>query len=235
MNAVIIIFILLIMIMVWLWGFYGLIKIRLDTKWKSGQIKVACVGDSITYGMLVKNWYLRSYPKQLGNLLGDGYNVRNFGVSRRTAMATGDLPYEKEKRYRESLAYQPDIVFFMFGTNDSKPVNWKGKEEFKKQYGKLLNGYLSLDSRPVIYLLTPATPHYVKGKTEGSMEYGIRKPEILEACEAVCEIGREKNLTLIDINNQTKEHPEWFVFDGIHPNASGAAKIAEIVYENMKI
>ena len=46
--------------------------------------RVACIGNSITYGARIKNPALDSYPPQLGMLLGDGYNVKNFGISGRT-------------------------------------------------------------------------------------------------------------------------------------------------------
>ncbi|MEY4378897.1 MAG: hypothetical protein RLZ85_778, partial [Verrucomicrobiota bacterium] len=45
-------------------------------------IKVACVGDSITLGSGAQKG--KSYPAQLQGLLGDGYQVGNFGVSGRT-------------------------------------------------------------------------------------------------------------------------------------------------------
>jgi acyl-CoA thioesterase I len=43
--------------------------------------KVITIGDSITAGMSMSNMYQeRSYPIQLGEMLGDGYEVENFGV-----------------------------------------------------------------------------------------------------------------------------------------------------------
>lgn len=41
-------------------------------------IKVACVGDSITYGYGVEEREVNNYPKQLGDLLGSRFEVRNF-------------------------------------------------------------------------------------------------------------------------------------------------------------
>ena len=65
--------------------FLGMTILRLDEDGAEGEIKVACVGNSITYGLLVFNWFSNSYPKQLTTLLGDGYWVKNFGHSARTA------------------------------------------------------------------------------------------------------------------------------------------------------
>ena len=44
-------------------------------------IRVACIGNSITYGVGTRNPAKDSYPAVLGQMLGDGYEVRNFGVS----------------------------------------------------------------------------------------------------------------------------------------------------------
>ena len=45
------------------------------TEPKDGQIKVACVGDSITYGYGIKGWKENAYPVVLGRLLGNKYCV----------------------------------------------------------------------------------------------------------------------------------------------------------------
>ena len=45
-------------------------------------VKIACVGNSITYGSGIKNQFQNSYPGVLSQLLGEGYDVRNFGGSR---------------------------------------------------------------------------------------------------------------------------------------------------------
>ena len=95
-------------------------------------IKIACIGNSITYGVGTRNPAKDSYPAVLGQMLGDGYEVRNFGVSARTMLMKGDNPYMKEERYRQALDYNPDIVTIKLGTNDTKPQNWRYKSDFKK-------------------------------------------------------------------------------------------------------
>ena len=42
-------------------------------------------------------------------------------------------------------------------------------------------------------------------------------------------LAAEKGYGLIDMAEETKDHEDWFVFDGIHPNAKGAQAMAEIV------
>ena len=69
------------------------------------KVKVACVGDSITFGAGVKNRQQLCYPAQLGKLLGDEYHVENFGISARTMLAKGNYPYTNEKVYKKSLKF----------------------------------------------------------------------------------------------------------------------------------
>ena len=47
---------------------------------RKDAVRVACVGNSITYGAGIKNRSHDSYPSVLGRLLGDKYWVKNFGV-----------------------------------------------------------------------------------------------------------------------------------------------------------
>lgn len=53
------------------------------------KIRVACIGNSITYGAGLQNPFRDSYPGVLEQLLGTGYDVRNFGISGRTALQKG--------------------------------------------------------------------------------------------------------------------------------------------------
>lgn len=61
------------------------------------KIKIACVGNSITYGAEVANRDKNAYPAQLQAMLGDHYQVENFGVTSRTLLKKGYLPYWKSE------------------------------------------------------------------------------------------------------------------------------------------
>ena len=74
-----------------------------------------------TYGSGIKNQFQNSYPGVLSQLLGEGYDVRNFGISARVLLNKGDHPYMHEQKFRDLLAFQPDIVTIKLGTNDSNP------------------------------------------------------------------------------------------------------------------
>src|SRR5699024_4468692 len=127
----------------------------------------------------------------------------------------------------ESLAFGPNIVLIMLGTNDTKSNNWQGPEAFKEEYIALLENYLALESVSRIILAAPPTV-FLDTVFEGSID-----PEIIGLIRNIIQgISSEYDLEFVDITKQTMNHPEWF-FDGLHPNAEGAEEIAHIFYQQI--
>ena len=119
--------------------------------------KVACVGASITAGHITDNIATDAYPAQLARMLGDGYEVRNFGISSCTMLRHGDYPYWTKGRLGEALASNPDIVFIDLGGNDSKPQNAVYiDKEFTEDAVFMVELFRSLPSRPRVILMTPS-------------------------------------------------------------------------------
>ena len=193
---------------------------------KDNQIKVACVGDSITYGCMLRDRGKNNYPAVLNRLLGENYCVNNFGYTDRTAIKSGDLPYTHEKLYKQSLDFNPNIVVFLLGSNDSKLRNWN-KENFIKDYKEILDGYLTLDSVQKLYVLVPPPMFEVRGK----VLYKLRKEVVEnEICSVVRRIAAEKRVECIDLYEVFKDRKELFA-DGVHPNAKGSKLLAESGYK----
>jgi lysophospholipase L1-like esterase len=189
----------------------------------AAPIRIACVGDSITHGARIENREENCYPKQLGNLMGEDYVVKNFGVSGTTLLKKGNKPYTKQKLYRDSLAFNPDIVIIKLGTNDSKPGNFDAhKDEFLPDTIELVKSYQHLLSRPRIILCKPVM---VTVKNKPISEKGVRVEVTPEIEKAAIQLGVE----LIDLHPLLLDHPEWMP-DGIHPNAQGAKTMAEYLH-----
>src|SRR5688572_11279485 len=119
------------------------------------KVRVACVGDSITYGSAVEKRDANSYPSVLGRLLGGGYEIRNFGVSGATLLRKGDKPFWKEKAFQQAGDFGPNIVIIKLGTNDTKPQNWKYKDEFEADARALAHHFKALPSRTKGLLALP--------------------------------------------------------------------------------
>ena len=196
--------------------------------------KVVCAGDSITFGTGIADPDKDSYPVQLSGMLGEHFIVKNCGVSGKTVSDLSSDSYRMTDAYNASLQEQPDVVVLMLGTNDAKPENWKGKEVFREQYKELLLSYLSLESSPDIYICTPASAYKSPDWQEEGYLYGITEARLEAVRDVIHETAKEKGVHLIDICQVTKEHPEWYTDDGIHPNERGAQAIAEAVKEALE-
>ena len=122
-----------------------------DAHTEGETIRIACVGDSLTFGYVSSNPQTKSYPVRLQEMLGDGYTVMNFGRNSATLLTGTDLAYEDQQEYRNSLASDPDIVIIMLGTNDSKAKYWEegGREKFAEDARKLVSTCLYI-SKPSV-------------------------------------------------------------------------------------
>lgn len=180
-------------------------------------IRIACVGDSITEG-----FGGTPYPKQLQKLLGKNYEVKNFGKFG-THLRIFDSPwsYSKTAEYRGALNYLPDVVLFMLGTNDRLDEDFPFIDEyFQKDFVTLTESFLTLRSRPKIYVCTPPFC-YLEDGTADRVNRDIRSRIIKFAGE--CE------LPIIDMNTCTADSGYLFP-DKLHPDTAGYALIAESFY-----
>ena len=188
-------------------------------------VRVACVGDSITYGHGIKDRLHDAYPGVLSSMLGEKYDVRNFGVSGTTTMMDTDMPYMNEQAYKDALEFNPQIVTIKLGTNDSKPFNWKEQEHFKKDLKTLIESFRSLPSKPKIWLCLPVPAYGHAWSINDSIIYNGVIPYIKE-------VAQEENLSLIDLNTPFQNKKQYFP-DTIHPNEEGEHIIAEIILKEV--
>lgn len=185
-------------------------------------IRVACVGDSITYGSGIADRDHDGYPAQLGRKLGEGWEVRNFGVGGTTALRRGDFPYSREAAYAEALAWQPQVVVIALGTNDTKPQNWCYAESFARDLESLADAFLEVDPTAEVYLCLPV-PAFPG-------EWGIRDDVVREkVVPQIRELAARRCLPTIDLYSALSSHPELFP-DTVHPSAEGAGWIASEVH-----
>ena len=224
MHLLVVIFVAALTVLLIAVSFGVIDALHVQPRPKAAQKRVACVGDSITYGCFMPGQPWNSYPRQLGRLLGRGYCVGNFGYTNRTALKSGDHPYTAEKLYRQSLAFQPELVLLMLGTNDTKAVNWNA-EAYARDLGELIENYKSLESRPQVFLLLPPPAFPFCGKVRWDIRSEVLENEVLPICRRVAE---EKGVPVIDVHSAFVGKPELFV-DGCHPNARGARIMADTI------
>jgi len=183
--------------------------------------KVACIGDSITFGHGIKDRATNSYPAQLGAILGTEYTVKNFGRSGATLLKQGNSPYWKHPHFQAAKAFNPDVVLIKLGTNDTKPVNWKHKDGFKADYVEMIKTFQELPSHPEVFICYPAPIFRTKGDF-------LNKYVLDGVIPLVDQVALETGATIIDLYQPLAGKKE-LSRDGVHPNAAGAKVIAETV------
>ena len=91
----------------------------------AGAVRIACVGDSWTFGMPVGQH--ETYPERLASWLGADlpgrrFDIRNFGV-------LGYSSFQGLQVFKSRvLALKPDVVAIGFGMNDSEVAGYRDKD-----------------------------------------------------------------------------------------------------------
>ncbi|MGC4031054.1 MAG: GDSL-type esterase/lipase family protein [Tepidisphaeraceae bacterium] len=214
-----------VLVLALLWGVVSCVGKNVSTidpaKYAS-PVRVACVGDSITYGSGTTRPAVESYPAQLAALLGEQWQVRNFGVRGANLIKSGDKPYTQQKAYQAALDFNPDVLVLMLGTNDSKPQNWKHQDQFAADAKTLIDSFKNLPARPKVFVCYPI-PVVGKGV------YGIREQPVLEQQAILAKVAKATGGTVIDLHAVLANRPK-LIPDTVHPNAEGAALMADAVY-----
>ena len=207
----------LLSFIIWALLFGGLAQ----TAESAGKIRVACIGDSNTFAAGIKDRARHNYPKVLGDMLGDGYDVRNLGVTGATVLYSGDLAYRKQKEFQAATRFKPNVVVIELGTNDSKPQNWWYRNWFAGDLRSLIDHFAALPSKPKIWLCKPAPVAHDRSGINAKV---VRS----EVAPTIERIAKEKSLGVIDLYEALINKTELFP-DGVHSNAAGARIIAETV------
>ena len=189
-------------------------------------IKVACIGNSVTYGYGHENPDSTSYPSQLAVMLGDDYEVGNFGKSGATLLRKGHRPYNEQEEFEKALDFAPDIAIIHLGLNDTDPRNWKYyKREFISDYVALIEAFEKVNPDVEIYIcrMTPIFHWHHRFKKGTRDWYWEIQATIENIAENIAEVK------LIDLQETLYHRPDLMP-DALHPNPEGAKLIAQRVY-----
>ena len=181
--------------------------------------RIACVGDSLTYGYGLINREQNSYPSLLTQLFPAGYDIRNFGIN--GACATpGKSDYYLNNGVQEIIDWNPDILIIMLGSNDSKEINWQSGTKYREGMENIIRTLKGQNSE--VILMTPPPCRF--------NPYGIRdsviRDEVIPALEILC---GEDDYVLIDLYSPL-ENKENIYIDNIHLNRKGYSLMTEEIY-----
>ena len=205
-----------------------LLSIGISPIFAQKNIRVACIGNSVTYGYGHSNPNITSYPTRLGELLGDKYEVRNFGHSGATLLNRGHRPYTQQQAYRDVVAFAPDKAIIHLGLNDTDPRNWPNyRDEFIPDYLALIDTLRKANPNVEVWVcrMTPIFHGHRRFKS-GTRDWHAQIQVAIE------EVARLADVHLIDLHEPLYHRPDLFA-DALHPNAEGAQILAETVYSAM--
>lgn len=203
--------------------------------------KVACIGDSITYGLGLADRANESYPVRLQKMLDEKspgeYEVRNFGNSGRGIYLDSMRGNEKRgfrymSEHKAALEWKPDIVICNLGINDNgeyikEYTGGRKRGQFERDYLALLADYRKANPKVKFAIWTKLSP-----LAEGQKFYRSPEPFLMQAdLEAV---AKKMNAVGLDMQEPLREKmDEIFARDKIHPNAEGAHIIAELTFAKL--
>lgn len=202
----------------------GFLSISAAPKKQVQKIKVACVGNSITYGTGIEDREHFSYPVQLQKMLGEKYQIGNFGKPGATLLNHGHRPYMQQEEFKEAMAFKGDIAVIHLGINDTDPRNWPNyRDEFVKDYLSLMDSLRSANPkvRFILARMTPIADRHPRFISGTKLWHG-------EIQEAIQTVARVSGAELIDFRAPFYPYP-YLLPDAIHPNPEGAGILAKTV------
>lgn len=189
-------------------------------------LKVAALGDSITWGFGLENRMENSWPSLLQKLSDGAFITENFGRNGATVSCFGDRSYIETSQYRKALEYRPDVIIISLGTNDTKKVNRQYLESFTDDYVALIRS-IREQVEPQLLFITYPPPLFDN--------FWTMEPELIEdsIIPMIDNIAYETDSMIIDLYHPLQGKAEYFS-DGVHPDERGANLIAELVFTSLK-
>ena len=197
---------------------------RTRTKVKS-VIRVACVGNSVTYGYGLSDRDHDAYPVRLQQMLGAGFEVANFGHSGSTLLRRGHRPYMQTPEFRRAMDFRADWVVIHLGLNDTDPRNWPDwKEQFIPDYHALIDSFrrANPEARILVCRMTPIFERHPRFQSGTRDWHG-------QIQQAIATVAGGTGTQLVDLYTPLHSRPDLFP-DALHPNPEGAAIIAKTVF-----
>jgi lysophospholipase L1-like esterase len=201
------------------------------------QVRMAMVGNSITYGAGLPDPSLDCYPTQLDSMLrgiyGDTVLIRNYGVSGRTMLRATDYPIWNESAFRNALEFVPDICLILLGTNDSKPERWvQWGDVFFDDYMAMIDTFRFRNPNTQFILCYP--PPIWEGHPYGTTYDNSHNDSVVvnHLIPLIDSVADAIGALRIDFHTPFVDSLQYFP-DKLHPDVEGSRIMAEILYDSL--
>lgn len=199
------------------------------------QIRIACMGDSLTWGagsINNSNKTGESYPTYLQSELGEEkYKTTNYGILGTTVIKQDvykeyannpkiELNYAETTDYKKSLAQGEEIVIIQLGVNDAgeiaeimqndsenaNTIKIECLKMYKTGLEEMLQSYFRLESTPFVILSNTA---YDYAKVENDNEKTAQRLAVeLEIAKINMEMAEKYGIPCVDMYAKTKAYGE---------------------------
>jgi len=192
---------------------------------------VVCFGDSITHGAGLPNG--QRYPDVLESLL-PKTRVINAGIGGNTSQQ-GLARLETDV-----LAFRPQWVVMLFGTNDSAmtaPGRFKVPvEQYEKNLREMIDRCRQQKARAVLCTLPAIVhePYFTRHPRECYDAQGGLDKILSNYGAAIRRVAEATGTPVVDLNAVFSRDLSLLRPDGVHPSDAGARKIAEKVAEKLR-
>ena len=191
-------------------------------------VKIACIGNGVTYGVGFENREKNNFPQQLQYLLGANYKVTNFGVVNAPVLSNGLNGYTQTAAFKKSHTINPDIVFVELGLDEIKSSDTAFISNFTNTLEGIVQSYANLSARPRIVLLLPL-PIFLNDSS--LLNNSVIKNKIIPKIQ---KIAFEKNIEVLDLFSMFIDKQDLFL-DKVHPSSLGGTLISKRLYELVKL
>lgn len=212
------------------------------------KTRIACCGDSITFGLAATGTD-KSYPSVLQTLLGDKYDVRNYGKSGATVIDDYEVvpdrysPYVKAAEYEAALNFNPNTVVLMLGMNDGNPTHHFNSENggkisdgylrlYKRTLEGMLQSFKALPTRPKLYLAQITAMKRVVCESFSEKYVNDFTDNLKKLRKLQTELAADNRIVLIDTLSEMQA--EEYYADGCHLTDDGYARLAEIICKALR-
>jgi lysophospholipase L1-like esterase/pimeloyl-ACP methyl ester carboxylesterase len=199
------------------------------------QTRIACLGDSITFGAGIADREHSSYPGWLNDFLGEEIEVRNFGVGGATLLQASDRPYAKTTEFQTALAWQPNVAVILLGTNDTceneQRHNWQHAGSLAADAQRMIVLLRASQPSMRILLCSPTAMFADKPglKPERQQDLMARAPRLATCARELQRVAAaNQQVDYLELRTCLRQQD---VSDGVHPSAFGAERIARRVAE----
>jgi hypothetical protein len=201
----------------------------------AAPVKVACVGEHTVHSDKLQR--SQEWPKMMGDRLGPGFDVQNFGDCCASVLLNYPVqhanhpyikPYDRpayKPGFHESVAFMPDVVIIgPWGKHDWEMADilYNGvlpADMFLADYDTLVKTYLDLPNKPKVFVSLPIP-----------FPMGTPKMGLIDVIMSVTQTVADKyHLPVIDLYHPFLGHPELYKDITHIADDLGQHKIAEVV------